>query len=125
MNDLPQDTRYAASHQWVRAERGNVVQVGLTSRASGLGDTVHVTLPTVGATVVAGDALGEIKSTEGSTDLSSPVSGIVVDVNQAVIDNPESLTTESAADFWLFEVELAEENEWDQLMDADSYGEYA
>lgn len=124
MNDLPKDTRYAKHDQWVRADRGNIVQIGLTERAAAIADVVHVTLPTVGATVVAGDLLGEIENTEGLHQLVSPVSGVIIDVNQSIAENPESLTQETAEQTWLFEVELNDEAELANLMDETHYGEY-
>lgn len=124
MNDLPKDTRYAANDQWVRADRGNIVQVGLTQRAEALADVVHVTLPTVGATVVAGDLLGSIENTEGEVQIASPVSGIVIDVNQSIAETPDALTRDSAHDTWLFEIELTDEAELTALMDQERYGEY-
>ena len=91
MSELPDDLRYSTEHEWVRVD-GSVARVGVTDYAtSEMGDIVYVSLPTVGSSVAAGDACGELESTKSVSDIFAPVSGVVTSVNDAATDVPESI----------------------------------
>lgn len=122
MSELPTDLRFSTEHEWVRVDNSTVARVGVTSFAtSELGDIVYVSLPTVGSSVVAGDACGELESTKSVSDLYAPVSGVVTSVNENAIDDPESIGADPFGEGWLFDVELSDAAELDALLDVDGY----
>ncbi|EPH02856.1 glycine cleavage system H protein [Propionibacterium sp. oral taxon 192 str. F0372] len=119
--DIPAELRYSIEHEWVRID-GSVARIGVTAYAtSALGDIVYVSLPTVGSSVVAQDACGELESTKSVSDLFAPVSGVVTSVNNAVIENPESIGTDPYGEGWLFDVELSDPSQVDTLLNASGY----
>lgn len=123
MSELPDDLRYSTEHEWVRVD-GSVARVGVTDFAtSEMGDIVYVSLPTVGSSVAAGDACGELESTKSVSDIFAPVSGVVTSVNDAATDDPESIGDDPYGEGWLFDVELADPSELDDLLDPDGYAE--
>lgn len=124
MPTFPEDLKYSTEHEWVRTGNSSTVRVGITDYAAEqLGDIVYVSLPEVGATVAAGDACGELDSTKSVSDVFAPLSGVVSAVNQSLDGAPELLNTDPYGDGWLFEVEVASDNELDDLLDADGYAE--
>ena len=125
MSRFPEDLRYSAEHEWVREGNGNTVRVGITDYAAEqLGDIVYVSLPTVGEEVAAGDACGELESTKSVSDVFSPLSGVVTNVNDALVDTPEVINTDPYGDGWLYELEVSEDADSDELLDADAYAEH-
>jgi len=125
MSEIPSDLRYSESHEWVSQEEDGVVRVGITDHAQGqLGDLVFVELPEVGATVGQGDACAVVESVKAASDIYSPVSGEVVEVNESLIDSPETVNTEPYGDGWLFSVRLEDANEVDGLMDHEAYEQH-
>ena len=97
---------YTESHEWVQAE-GDVATVGITDFAqSQLGDVVFLELPSVGRMLEAGDSFGVVESVKAASDLYSPVSGSVVEVNEALSDNPETVNRDPLGDGWLIKVRL-------------------
>jgi glycine cleavage system H protein len=123
---FPDDLKYTAEHEWVRTpgEAAGSVRIGITDYAQdALGDIVYVQLPEVGATVSAGDAVGELESTKSVSDVYSPVSGEVVARNDALDATPELVNNDPYGDGWLFEVAVAEGADTSVLMDAAAYAE--
>ena len=117
----PEDLRYTAEHEWVRAD-GDTVRVGITSFAQeALGDVVYVQVPTVGATVAAGDTMSEVESTKSVSDIYAPVSGTIVAVNEALSDQPESVNSDPYGSGWICEIELSDPSQLDGLLDASGY----
>lgn len=115
---VPSDLQYTAEHEWVRVE-GDVVTVGITQyAANALGDVVYVDLPAVGAALTPGAVVGEVESTKSVGELFAPVSGEVVEANQAVVDAPETINADPYGDGWLVKVRVAETP---ALMSADEY----
>ncbi|GAB6898470.1 glycine cleavage system protein GcvH [Kineosporia succinea] len=106
----PEHLLYTAEHEWVQIAPGaelptEPVRVGLTTFAlDALGDVVYVDLPEVGSTVTAGDACGEVESTKSVSDLYSPVTGTVAEVNQAIVDDPALIAADPYDNGWLFTV---------------------
>lgn len=120
--DYPDDLRYTPEHEWVRVGAGDSVRVGITAYAQdALGDVVYVTLPTVGASVAAGDSCGEIESTKSVSDLYSPLTGTVTAVNEALDGAPELLNTDPYGEGWVYEMSLADATQLEALMDAAGY----
>lgn len=100
MSTYPDDRQYTAEHEWLTA--GDPVTFGITDTASeALGDIVYLELPPVGTQIVAGTVCGEIESTKSVSELFSPVSGTVVEVNQAAIDDPSLVNSDPYGDGWL------------------------
>ncbi len=124
MTDFPEDLKYSVEHEWVRAGNTSTVRIGITEYAADqLGDIVFASLPSVGETVAAGDACGELESTKSVSDIFSPVAGVVGAVNPALESSPEVINADPYGDGWLFELELADDADLDDLLDADAYAE--
>ncbi len=120
----PEDNRYAKSHEYVHVE-GNTGTIGITDYAQKeLGDVVFVELPQVGAELEAGDELGSIESVKAVSELFVPVSGEVIEVNEALADNPALVNTDPWGDGWMVRIRLADVTEVDELMTAEEYDEY-
>lgn len=119
---IPEDLSYTKEHEWVaEQEDGVTVTVGITAYATEqLGDVVYVQVPEVGSTVTAGDAVGEVESTKSVNDIFSPVTGEVVEINTAVLDDPSLLNSDPYGEGWLFRVEVEEAG---PLLDAARYEE--
>ena len=118
---IPEELRYSSDHEWIRVE-GNRARVGITDFAQdSLGDIVFVTLPEAGAKLEAGTACGELESTKSVSDLYAPVDGTVTEVNGALDANPELVNSDPYGDGWIFEVELADGQSVDGLLDAAAY----
>ncbi|WP_447943186.1 glycine cleavage system protein GcvH [Microbacterium aurum] len=113
------DLKYTAEHEWV-ALSGDVATVGITDYAADkLGDVVYVDLPAVGSTVTAGEVCGEIESTKSVGELYAPLTGEVVEVNDAVVDDPASVNGD-AFGAWLVKIQV-DPADVDALMDRDAY----
>jgi glycine cleavage system H protein len=122
--DFPEDLKYTTDHEWVRSGNGSTVRVGITDYAAEqLGDIVFASLPTVGETVAAGDACGELESTKSVSDIFCPVAGVVTAINAVLDGNPETVNVDPYGDGWLFELDVAEDADLDDLLDADAYAE--
>ncbi|RIK16987.1 MAG: glycine cleavage system protein GcvH [Acidobacteria bacterium] len=120
--EYPDDLRYTTDHEWVRDQGGSVVRVGITAYAQdALGDVVYVSLPSVGDTVTAGDAVGEVESTKSVSDIYAPVTGEVTAVNDALDDTPELLNTDSYGDGWMYEIRVEDAGALDDMLDAEGY----
>ena len=113
---------YSESHEYVKVE-GDFAYVGITDYAqNALGNVVYVDMPEVDDEVEAGEDFGAVESVKAASDLISPVSGTVVEVNEALEDNPE-LINKDAFENWIMKVELSDKTEIDNLMDAAAYEE--
>jgi glycine cleavage system H protein len=120
--EYPQDLRYTAEHEWVRAGSEGVVRVGITSFAQdALGDVVYVSLPAVGDSVVAGDSCGEVESTKSVSDIYAPVSGEITAVNGTLDSAPELVNTDPYGEGWMYEVKPSEAGAADSLLDLAAY----
>jgi glycine cleavage system H protein len=118
----PENLRYTREHEWVDVTAEGRVRFGITDHAQdALGDIVFVTLPTVGATVTAGEPCGEVESTKSVSDIYAPVSGTVVARNDAVETSPETLNTDPYGAGWIAEVDAADADAVDGLLDAAGY----
>jgi glycine cleavage system H protein len=114
---------YAESHEYVRVE-GNIGFVGITDYAqNALGNVVYVDMPDVDDEVNAGEEFGAVESVKAASDLISPVTGVVLEVNEALEDEPERINAD-AYENWIIKVELSDKGELDNLMDAKAYTEF-
>ena len=118
---IPEDLRYSASHEWIRVE-GDLATIGITDHAqSELGDIVYLELPKVGATVQNNCVFGTIESVKTVSDLTSPVSGEVVEVNDELPDAPELVNDEPYSGGWMIIVKMESLIELDELMTSEQY----
>ncbi|AVG23538.1 glycine cleavage system H protein [Pontimonas salivibrio] len=118
MSDVPSHLRYTSDHEWVLAD-GDSLKIGITRYAAdALGDVVYVDHPAVGSSVQAGAIVGEVESTKSVGEIFSPVTGTVVETNQAVVDDPELINRDPYGEGWLFRVDTPDSPD---LMDADAY----
>jgi glycine cleavage system H protein len=118
---IPDDVRYSSDHEWI-AVRGNTVRMGITDYAQGaLGDVVYVQVPSIGATVRAGDTMSEVESTKSVSDIYAPVSGTIVAVNDALADRPETVNSDPYGEGWICEIELSDPAQLEGLLDAAGY----
>ena len=114
---------YSESHEYVRVE-GNIGYVGITDYAQqALGNIVYVDLPEVDDEIEAGDDFGAVESVKAASDLESPVSGTVVEVNEELEDTPEKIN-EDAFETWIMKLELSDKSELESFMDAKAYEEF-
>ncbi|HTH76300.1 MAG TPA: glycine cleavage system protein GcvH [Trinickia sp.] len=121
MSNVPADLKYTEEHEWVKAEADGTVTVGITDHAQEtLGDIVFLELPAVGKAITAGDSIGVVESVKAASDIYSPVSGEVVEINEALVDTPDAVNQDAYAS-WLFKVKLAAGSSIDNLLDADGY----
>jgi glycine cleavage system H protein len=122
MSNIPADLKYAKSHEWVRVS-GDVATIGITDHAQHeLTDVVFVELPAVGRKVKAGEACAVVESVKTASDIYSPVSGEVVEVNNSVSANPALVNSSPYQDGWFFKLKLSNAGEATNLMNADAYG---
>ena len=120
--NYPKELCYVKSHEWVKKEDGTVL-IGITDYAQdALGDLVFVNLPEVGDEVVMGEAFADVESVKAVSDVYSPVSGVVKEINEALLDQPE-LINENPYEAWFIRVEQITEEE--EYMNAEEYQEFA
>ncbi len=120
MSKILEDLRYADSHEWVKLE-GDVATVGITDYAQhALGNIVYVDMPEVGDEVTQGEDFGAVESVKAASDLVSPVSGEVIEINEALEDEPE-LINQDAYGAWIMKVKVSDASEIDNLLDAVAY----
>lgn len=113
-------TYYSPSHEYARVD-GNIAYIGITDYAQhALGNIVYVDIPEVDDDVTAGEDFGAVESVKAASDLISPVSGAVVEINEHLIDNPRLINQDAVAN-WIIKVELTDPSELDSLMDEEAY----
>ena len=120
MSKIVEGLLYSESHEWVKVE-GNIAVIGVSDFAQKeMGDITYVDIPEVDDEVNAGEEFGALESVKAASDLISPVSGTVVEVNEALEDAPESINEDAFA-AWIIKVEMSDKAELDALMDAAAY----
>lgn len=121
MSEVPSELKYTESHEWLRLEDDGLITVGVTDHAQALlGDLVFVELPEVGLEFVAGDECCVVESVKAASDVYMPISGEIIEVNEALADEPEIINSSPYDNGWLFKVKPSA-NEFSELMDADAY----
>ena len=119
--NVPEELRYSTDHEWVSRD-GDVVRIGITDYAQdALGDVVFVEVPTVGAEVSAGARLLEVESTKSVSEVYAPVSGAVLEVNEALADAPQLLNEDPYGEGWICAIRMSDPGELDALLDAAAY----
>lgn len=119
---IPENLRYSSDHEWIKSEDGGRVRIGITDYAQdALGDVVFVELPEVGAKVAVGESISEVESTKSVSDIYAPVTGVVVEVNADLADEPERMNNDPYGDGWICVIELPDSADLDSLMDAAAY----
>ncbi|GAA3580348.1 glycine cleavage system protein GcvH [Nonomuraea rosea] len=121
MSNIPDDLSYTKEHEWVAGlDDGLTVTVGITAfAAESLGDVVFVQLPEVGAAVEAGDSVGEVESTKSVNEIYAPVGGEIVEVNQAIVDDPGLANSDPYGEGWMFRIRI--EGDPEDLLSAEEY----
>ena len=118
---VPADLVYSSDHEWIRRD-GATVRIGITDYAQdALGDVVFVQVPSIGTTVSKGDSFSEVESTKSVSDIYAPVSGKVSAVNDALGSTPELVNSDPYGEGWICEIEMTNESELGELLDAASY----
>ena len=122
--EFPEGLKYSKEHEWVLVE-GTSATIGITEFAQEeLGDIVFVELPEIGEKIVKDDPFGAVESVKAVSDIYAPVSGEVMETNEILPDNPETINDDPYGDGWMVRVELSDIDDLKDLMDADEYAEY-
>eukprot|EP00878_Enallax_costatus_P000966 GHUV01001098.1.p1 GENE.GHUV01001098.1~~GHUV01001098.1.p1 ORF type:complete len:179 (+),score=37.07 GHUV01001098.1:53-538(+) len=115
------ELKYASSHEWAKAD-GEVATIGISDHAQEeLGDVVYVELPEVGSSVTKGETFGVVESVKAASDVYSPISGEVVEINQALVDEPATVNSSPYENGWMIKVKLSKKDELGELLDSAAY----
>ena len=118
------DVRYTKEHEWVRMD-GEIATIGIAADAQdALGDIVFVELPEVGREVAEGEAVAVVESVKAASDVFSPLAGTVVEVNEAIVEEPALVNRDPTGEGWFFRVEVTDPSTYDALMDEEAYAEF-
>ena len=124
MSKILENLRYSKDHEWVSVE-GDVATVGITDYAQeSLGDVVYVELPKEGDTFAAHEAIGSVESVKAVSEIFTPVSGEITEVNESVNDAPENVNSDCYGSGWMFKIKLSNAGEVDAMLSNDEYEEY-
>ena len=124
MNEIPGDLKFRPSHEWVRIEQDGTVTVGISDHAQDLlGDIVFVELPDIGAQMNAEDEVAIVESVKAASDVYSPVSGEIIEVNKLLLDNPETINESPYSDGWFYKIQPDNLDEINELLSPQEYGE--
>ena len=122
MTDLPENLRYAKTHEWARLDDSGLVTVGITDYAQQqLGDLVFVELPQIGLSVASGSACAVVESVKAASDIYAPVEGEVVEINNELSDTPELINEDPYGDGWLMRIRPADATGLEELLDVVAY----
>ncbi len=120
MSNVPAELKYTKSHEWIAVD-GDTATVGITDHAQDLlGDMVFIELPDVGTSFEKGDDCAVVESVKAASDVYSPLSGEVIEVNEALADNPEAVNNEPYVS-WLFKIKMSDASQLDDMLDANTY----
>jgi glycine cleavage system H protein len=124
MSNIPETLKYTAKHEWVRDDGAGIYCIGITDHAQEqLGDLVFVELPGVGATFEQNDECAVVESVKAASDVYSPISGEIVEVNTALEGTPELINQDPYGDGWIFKLQMAHPDEAEKLLNAAAYAE--
>ena len=119
------DVKYSKEHEWIKLD-GDIATIGITKHATEmLGDIVFAELPEKGSSVEKDGTAGVVESTKAASDVYTPVSGEVVDNNQAIVDDPSKINNDTEGDAWFFKLKIKDVKELDSLMNKDEYDKFA
>ncbi len=124
MNAMTGELKFSTNHEWVRLEQDNVAVVGITDFAQDLlGDIVFVELPEVGQQVQLNDEIAVVESLKAASDIYSPISGVILEINEALSDQPEVINSSPDEQGWLYKIEYRNLDELNQLLSPDDYND--
>jgi|TARA_X000001036_G_scaffold215892_1_gene202122 glycine cleavage system H protein len=124
MSEVPIELGFASTHEWAKQDEEGLIVVGISDHAQdALGDIVYVEMPEVGQQILAGEEAGVVESVKAASDIYSPVSGTVEEVNERLDDSPETVNQDPYGDGWFFKLRANDDRELDELLDADAYKE--
>ena len=119
------DVKYSKEHEWITIE-GDEATIGITKHATEmLGDIVFAELPEKGSNVEKDGTAGDVESTKAASDVYTPVSGEVIDINQAIVDDPSKINEDPEGEAWFFKLKLKDKSEMDSLMNREEYDKFA
>ena len=125
MSNIPDDLKYASTHEWISVNEEGLVTVGISDHAQeALGDIVFVELPEAGARVNSKEEVAVVESVKAASDIYSPLTGEVVEINESLLDSPETVNASPYELGWFFKIRMENEAELDDLMNSESYSEY-
>ena len=124
MSNIPADLMFTNSHEWVKDEGDETVTIGITDHAQELlGDLVFVELPDIGDVIESGGEAGVVESVKAASDIYSPISGEVIEINEDLVDSPELVNEQPYDNGWIYKMKLNNASELDELLDAEAYTE--
>jgi len=119
------DTHFTENHVWVRLDGDGTATIGVSEHAQEqLGDIVYIDLPEVGAESSLGEEISLIESVKSTSDIFAPLTGVVIEINEALEETPEIINDSPLDDGWIFRIEVEDERELEELMDQDAYEEF-
>lgn len=125
MSNIPEDLKFASTHEWIRVDDNGIATVGISAHAQdALGDIVFVELPEPGTGIEARAEVAVIESVKAASDIYSPVSGEIIEVNEALIDNPQLVNSAPFDDGWIYKVTINDEKDLDELLSAEAYADH-
>ena len=124
MSNIPADLMFTSSHEWVKDEGDDTVTIGITDHAQELlGDLVFVELPEIGDVIETGGEAGVVESVKAASDIYSPVSGEVIEINEDLVDSPELVNEQPYDNGWIYKMKLNNASEIEGLLDAEAYSD--
>ena len=121
--NFPEDLKYTQDHEWIKVD-GNIGTIGISDHAQGeLGDVVYIDIPDPEADLAIGDSFGTIEAVKTVADMFAPVSGKIVEVNEALNDAPETVNNDPYGEGWIIKIEMSNTDELNELMDVNAYKE--
>ncbi|MBK52297.1 MAG: glycine cleavage system protein H [Gammaproteobacteria bacterium] len=125
MSKIIDDLKYAGSHEWVSVDDNGIATVGISDHAQeALGDIVFVELPELGTNVNAKDEVAVVESVKAASDVYSPLTGEITEINDRLLDEPETVNLSPYDNGWFFKITISDEAELDELMDGDAYSDH-
>ncbi|WP_415284247.1 glycine cleavage system protein GcvH [Candidatus Pelagibacter sp. Uisw_130] len=119
------EVKYSKEHEWIKID-GDTAVVGITQHATEmLGDIVFVELPEIGSSVVKDGNAGVVESTKAASDIYTPVSGEIIENNQAIVDDPAKVNNDPENDAWFFKLKITDKSEMDSLMNKEEYEKFS
>ena len=119
------EVKYSKEHEWIKLD-GDTAVIGITQHATEmLGDIVFVELPEIGSSVVKDGNAGVVESTKAASDIYTPVSGEIIENNQAIVDDPAKVNNDPENDAWFFKLKITDKSEMDSLMNKEEYEKFS
>ena len=119
------DVKFSKEHEWIKLE-GEIATIGITKHAAEmLGDIVFVELPEKGSNVAKDGTAGVVESTKAASDVYTPLSGELIDINQSIVDDPSKINKDPEGDAWFFKLKMKDKSEIDSLMNREEYDKFS